>query len=264
MLERKRERKKIYPVQPPVPLAIAGGEAVISKDHLRIKMPSQPPLGDFKTRSYLNYTASIPLHYNKATGYYEPAEVLEVVKSNKYGYFYVAEPTPLADSGWAEQRVNKRRQSMSALYDEDGTHLNFVPFPTRKGIVLAGHTGVESWGDYKTISVSPVGFVNVTTLPYATTSFTAWHNTTVVAGAVSPAFLITTHGGFIVYLYSSTANTLILQKSFDGVEWYDFTDFILGAGEYKCDIFTGGVERFRFKSVSAGIVTSILYVYIHG
>jgi len=261
MESRKRERKTEIVKKPPDYLMVAGGEGVISKEDLRIKIRSFPQLADFKTRSYLNYTASIPLRFNRTTGYYEPAELGDVVTSHTHGYYYPTEPTALVDAGWYDRRLNKRRHLMSALYDEDGNALRIYVSGDAKGLISYGSVTTRPIGDFRVNLVDTSGRLLVKTYNTGGANIYFWKDTSVGAGATSASVSI--HGllGTILYMKSSTSNTFRIEMTIDDITWYEILSYTLTAGEAITDMIYTGWAKIRVKVDSAGVVTCWIFGY---
>jgi len=264
MESRKRVRKTEIVKKPPDLLMTAGGEGVISKEDLRIKVRSFPQLADFKTRSYLNFTASIPLRFNRITGYYEPAEIGDIVTSHTHGYYYPTEPTTLVDAGWYDGRINKRKHRMSALYDEDGTHLKFLPYATYKGLLIGGKKTVEGYSDYYTLKVDGEGHLYCKNMPERTSWSLLWDNVAVPAGASTPIISFTYKSTLCIMLKSSVANTAIVEHEYTLGRWYALYDIELFADKPKADVIEGSFKNIRIKVTTASTMFCEVYWCEHG
>jgi len=261
MQERKRERKTEVVKAPIEPLISPGGEGVISKEDLRIKIRTIPQIGDFKTRSYLNFTASIPLRFNRATGYYEPAELGDIVTARTHNYFYSTEPAVLVDAGWYDSRVNKRRHTMSALYDEAGMHLNILSLGPKTGICTAGSVIPQTFGQYRAIRVDSTGRIKTTVMASTCINVHIWKDKSVLAGEVSSVYDVTGLMGVSIIMKSDVANTITLQICFDDINWYNFISYDLLAGEQIADCIWGSFPKIRVIVKNAGTVTVGIYGY---
>jgi len=261
MERRKRERKTEIVKKPPDYLMTAGGEGVISKEDLRIKVRSFPQLADFKTRSYLNFTASIPLRFNRVTGYYEPAEIGDIVTSHTHGYYYPTEPTTIVDAGWYDGRINKRRHLMSALYDEDGNALRVYTVGDGKGILTYGSIIIHSIEAFRTFLVDTVGKQLIKSYTTLGVNKFFWKDVSVGAGAVSADLAINGLLFATLYVKSSTTNTIHIETTIDEITWYKILSYDLLAGEEYSDIICSGMAKIRAKSDSAGVVTCWIFGY---